>query len=659
MSAYMDDLGIILDSEEALKKLEKVFDLYERAVGARLNYNKCTVLTNIPNFQPTGKWAEMPRENYQGKRTTYLGVPIALEINPKLDWEKTVRKCESVCDKIRSIHANLNEKVKMINTFAIPTLEYLARFKLMDEATAKRIWAALRRALAGKRSMKTRALFCGKRLVALETLIRHPVLQNWALLAARKPKEKGYLNPSSIGFAKLVARAIVQKKTGLDSNLIDDSKLSSSQILNTLRKDSPPGNLHEAMERTFGGGDYKIYVHNLNLLSKKLRSQGLNLLNGGWILNSQTKHMVQGKTGDCSLCGLEAETFHHLFHTCTVVEKLLKASEEAGNPVERSEKAWGLGERILSKDEARHRMCLLLCVKMALTSIPKRTELHKPWFKNTLQSLETVKKRKGQKEGRVDPTKPPSNEPKMVFYDGSGRTDNLAGGAGAALFEKGMEVTAVAQTIPYGTNNIGEFTAALIGTQAALERGWRSFAVVGDCKILTDMMKNGTSPENPVLLDIWKKIKLTKSQAESVRFYHVNRENNKRADTIAYAASCSTLAGQKAAEDQTWDAKSTCLPVSRAKAHGRPSNQIGTPMACFRYPKTSSSLRTDGIYTNASHHWRTFPKPPKNQAIGHKRQPKESTKEHGCRERSSLPKHKRSTTKRNKSKRKERKKEKR
>ena len=46
-----------------------------------------------------------------------------------------------------------------------------------------------------------------------------------------------------------------------------------------------------------------------------------------------------------------------------------------------------------------------------------------------------------------------------MFYDGSGRTDPHLGGAGFAVFREGKEICGGFETIPLGSNNIGNLQA--------------------------------------------------------------------------------------------------------------------------------------------------------------------------------------------------------
>ena len=51
----------------------------------------------------------------------------------------------------------------------------------------------------------------------------------------------------------------------------------------------------------------------------------------------------------------------------------------------------------------------------------------------------------------------------QVFYDGSSCTDPHLGGVGFAVFREGKEICDGFETIPLGSNNVGEFTGCLKG----------------------------------------------------------------------------------------------------------------------------------------------------------------------------------------------------
>ena len=619
LSAYMDDLGIIFDRPETMDKLEEIFTSYENATGAKLNYEKCTVLTNTEDFSPEGKWKKMPEKNYRAKRTIYLGVPIALEFDPNEDWRKAICKFTAVCEKIRKIRASTVDRIKMINTFAIPTLEYLARFKLINREGAKKIWGGLKKALAGKATIPIRALTNKRDLTEFDCTIRHPILQNWALLASRAPAKEGYLNPASIGHARLTARDIVRKKTTIEPNIIDKLQIPSKAILGALQRTISPTNLNNAMKEIWGGGDYKTFLHNIQKAPKKKKRAAMLLLYKGWSLKDQRKHMKVGSDNVCRLCKEKKETYSHIWQECEVAKEMMDELHQISEAIDPSKAALGLGEIRMNHQEVKDCCTAILCLKMALGSYSQKTKPAE-WVRKTYRTLTEKPTGKGTKERKTPNSFPPKDEPQQVYYDGSARTDNLAGGAGAMLLKNGEEVGAVAMTIPYGTNNVGEFAAAEIGLKKALEAGWKEVAVVGDCQILTELMKRRVGPSNPRLLEIRIRIEELCSKFEKVNFFHVNREFNKRADAIAFAASIGEETGKKASENTKWNPREDDFTVDQDASFGDDNfwkslekdwnkSQIFPLPTNYRQPSFPDEERR--VVSN----WLFFPDPPKTNDL--------------------------------------------
>ena len=91
LSAYMDDLGLIVQEVNEINSLAKTFQEYEEATGVKLNFEKCFVLSTQA-FEPKGPWADMPKKNFQSECTVYLGVPISKKIELKREWNPILQK---------------------------------------------------------------------------------------------------------------------------------------------------------------------------------------------------------------------------------------------------------------------------------------------------------------------------------------------------------------------------------------------------------------------------------------------------------------------------------------------------------------------------------------------------------------------------------------
>jgi len=140
-----------------------------------------------------------------------------------------------------------------------------------------------------------------------------------------------------------------------------------------------------------------------------------------------------------------------------------------------------------------------------------------------------------------------------VYYDGSERDDIQQGGSGCVLLEKGEEIGGDAMTIPYGTNNMREFSIALLGIKLAKKREVKRLAVVGDCKILIEIMRKKGVCKDLVLEKIRIMMREWCGKFEEVIFHHVMREFNKRADVIAFTMAMSQKAVERAVEDPNWE----------------------------------------------------------------------------------------------------------
>ena len=68
LPGFMDDLGMVLQRAETINSLTPTFKKYEEVTGAKLNFNKCFVLST-ESYKPVGLWSEMARPNYCGDET--------------------------------------------------------------------------------------------------------------------------------------------------------------------------------------------------------------------------------------------------------------------------------------------------------------------------------------------------------------------------------------------------------------------------------------------------------------------------------------------------------------------------------------------------------------------------------------------------------------
>ena len=122
----------------------------------------------------------------------------------------------------------------------------------------------------------------------------------------------------------------------------------------------------------------------------------------------------------------------------------------------------------------------------------------------------------------------------------------------AACTRNGKEILVGAETIPFDTNNVGEFKGCLLGLKNA--RGLGShIQIVGDYIILTKAAPKNCNISNHKLNLLLIEIRAIAVKFEDAEFIHVFHKLNKHADAIATAVSWSVMNGMAAVNDSKWN----------------------------------------------------------------------------------------------------------
>ena len=114
----------------------------------------------------------------------------------------------------------------------------------------------------------------------------------------------------------------------------------------------------------------------------------------------------------------------------------------------------------------------------------------------------------------------------QVFYDGLRCTNPHLEGVGFAVFREEKEICGRFETIPFGSNNIGEFTGCLKGMQCARSMT-NEIEVVGDCIILTKAAPKTHAIKNCALNELLYEIHKLTMCFDEIEFTHVPQELNK------------------------------------------------------------------------------------------------------------------------------------
>ena len=94
------------------------------------------------------------------------------------------------------------------------------------------------------------------------------------------------------------------------------------------------------------------------------------------------------------------------------------------------------------------------------------------------------------------------------------------GCAGFAVFREGKEICGGFETIPLGSNNIGEFTGCLKGMQCARSMT-NEIEVVGDCMILTKAAPKTHAIKNYTLNELLCEIHKLAMCFDEIEFIHI------------------------------------------------------------------------------------------------------------------------------------------
>ncbi|HLB59185.1 MAG TPA: ribonuclease HI family protein [Bdellovibrionota bacterium] len=128
--------------------------------------------------------------------------------------------------------------------------------------------------------------------------------------------------------------------------------------------------------------------------------------------------------------------------------------------------------------------------------------------------------------------------PELSLYtDGASRGNPGEGGAGVVLVDhNGREVTTLSRYLGLVTNNAAEYHALLLGLKEAQSLHTRRLKVFMDSELVVKQLKGEYKIKNSNLLPLYDLAQEAISYFESVEFFHIPREKNYRADTLANRA---------------------------------------------------------------------------------------------------------------------------
>lgn len=87
------------------------------------------------------------------------------------------------------------------------------------------------------------------------------------------------------------------------------------------------------------------------------------------------------------------------------------------------------------------------------------------------------------------------------------------------------------------TNNVAEYTGALLGIRRAIELGGTDIELRADSKLVVEQLSGNYKIKNPGLKEIYNEIRaMLGNYSGSIKFTHVYREQNQEADRLSNVA---------------------------------------------------------------------------------------------------------------------------
>jgi ribonuclease HI len=120
-----------------------------------------------------------------------------------------------------------------------------------------------------------------------------------------------------------------------------------------------------------------------------------------------------------------------------------------------------------------------------------------------------------------------------LFADGGSRGNPGPAASGAVLLDNaGEQIGEVGAYLGVATNNVAEWTALVIGLEAAAERGIRRLAVRLDSELVVKQLRGEYRVKHADLQPLYKRAVTLVRRFEEVDVQHVPRKQNSLADRL-------------------------------------------------------------------------------------------------------------------------------
>ena len=123
-----------------------------------------------------------------------------------------------------------------------------------------------------------------------------------------------------------------------------------------------------------------------------------------------------------------------------------------------------------------------------------------------------------------------------IYTDGASRNNPGESGAGVYILQDGEPFKKIARYLGTTTNNVAEYTAAIIGLEHAAKAGARKVKLFADSELMVKQINGLYKVKNEGLKPLHTKVKGLIARIGSVAVQYIPREQNKEADALANKA---------------------------------------------------------------------------------------------------------------------------
>ena len=119
-------------------------------------------------------------------------------------------------------------------------------------------------------------------------------------------------------------------------------------------------------------------------------------------------------------------------------------------------------------------------------------------------------------------------------FDGCSKNNPGLAGAGAVIYKNGIEIWADHLFVgTNNTNNYAEYMGLIFGLEKAIELNIKTLHIEGDSLLVINQMIGKYKCNSQNLIELYNKAKILVSDFDEIKFSHIFRNKNVRADELS------------------------------------------------------------------------------------------------------------------------------